>query len=724
MTIAAVSTDLFLSGVIGLMRLSDASREAYRIWRARKDVHVLPDSLEGMTETFSEVWALRHLRVSPDPEIRLLRDTEYRDLFANPDFPNDLTIRPDCAAMKIEALSRVREILLAGETCVVNGKHCPLDEMIGVPCGENGQAPVRMSRMLILQHELWEREPQAYWAPFARALVQTTVDVVQMYPGAMGLSSKAEKILVGMAPTIDSILQMSWEDPNARSATGVVDAFLAGALEVAATYPELVTSERDLKPLVTGILSPLAEEAKADGGLRRLRAKRMRDFFAGPLAHGVLRAVSENADLYLKGEFAADELGGVVARATLADFVTADPGQFSLRDMMSEKGGLVLYNKMLATVAEQPSLVLSDKGEVSDAIRGFLKASAVQLKDAPMPYNWRSDLGAELLSSAFDTGGMIATMRLSRRIGRDMRDSDWSVTSKEFATSIIGGFVDGLKAEYLEGAGNGGKPRFENVIESMFTREQAVDLFKIVANTVAADPAVVLPGHANDQMIAVTRVMAAAIGSDTSGLLGSEDWRAILSAGFAQAAKNPSTLLSMDENDPEQQIICVLISNLMGAASVNMNAEASKPGRIMFGETLREAVVATLSAATTSVRGALTPRDGGASALQEYLTMLDGFLSEEGETVLLAPGVERQVRLSADDWLRVFKHFIVQVLETPPDAGPEARVSREDVARLLHDIEPVVVSAPAEVASSPAPAAPPVAPVSTARRPRQMEEVG
>lgn len=723
MTIAAVSTDLFLSGVIGLMRLGDASQEAYRIWRARKDVHVLPDSLEGMTETFSEAWALRHLRISPDPEIRLLRETEYKDLFANPDFPNDLTVRPECAAMKIEALSRVREILLAGETCVVNGKHCALDEVIDVPRGED-QRPVRMSRMLILQHELWEKEPQAYWAPFARALLQTTVDVVQLNPGVMGLSGKAEKILVGMAPTIDSILQMSWDDPNARSATGIVDAFLAGALEVAAIHPELVTSERDLKPLVTGILSPLAEEAKRDGGLRRLRAKRMRDFFTGPLAHGVLRAVSENADLYLKGQFAADELGGVVARATLADFVTADPGQFSLRDVVSEKGGLVLYRKLLATVAEQPSLILEEKGEVSDAIRGFLQVSAARLQDAPMPYNWKSDLGAELLSSAFDTGGKIATMRLSRRIGHATHNGSWSLASKEFAASLIGGFVDGLKAEYVPGVGDGGRPRFENVVESMFTREQAVDLFRIVANTVANDPSIILPADANSQTLAVTRAMAAAIGSDSSGLLDSEDWRAILSAGFAQSAKNPSTLFSMDENDPEQQIICVLISNLMGAASANMSADSSRPGRIMFGETLREALVATLTAATTSVRGALKPKDGGASALEDYLATLDGFLSEDGELISLAPGPDREVRLNADDWLRVFKHFIVQVLETPPDAPPEARVSKEDIARLLLDNEPVAVASPAVAVPTPSPVPQPISQPTSARRPKQMEEVG
>lgn len=726
MTVPAISTDLFLSGVIGLMRLSDAARETYRIWRERKDIHVLPDSLEGMSDTFTESWALRHLRVNPDPEIRSLRENEFHDLFVNPDFHNDLTVRADATRQKIEAVARVREILLAGETCIVNGKHRPLGEMIEVPCEEQGQRPVRMSRMMILQHELWEREPQAYWAPFARALVQTTVDVASAHPGVLGLSAKAEKILVGMSPTIDSILAMSWEDPNANSAAAIVDTFLSGALDMAAAHPELVTSDRDLKPLVEGVLSPLAEEARRDGGLRRLRAKRMREFFTGPLAHGVLKAVSENADLYLKGEFASDELGGVVARATLADFVSATPGDFNLRTVMSEKAGLVLYHNLLSTISDQPSLVLADKGQVSDAIRGFLRSSASRLNDAPMPYSWKADLGADLLSSAFDVGGKVATIKLSRRIGQDMGDSDWSTASQDFAANLLSGFVDGLKAEYVDASKPGGGPRLQNVIESMFTRQQAVDLFRIVADTVAANPGVIHPADANSQTLALTRTVAAAIGSDTSGLLKGDDWQTILSVGLAQAAKNPSTLFSMDESDPEQQIICVLLSSMMQTASTNMAGGASMPGRVMFGETLREAIVATLDAATTSVRGALRPDSGGPSAFEEYLGLLDGFLTEEGERVALAPGVERQLRLNADDWLRVFKHFIVEVLETPPDAPAEARVSREDVGRLLHDIAPVVVDASSqEMAAGPAPALPPAAATIPIRsRPSQMEEVG
>lgn len=721
MTVAAVSTDLFLSGVIGLIRLSDAARESYRVWRARKDVHVLPDSLEGMDEAFTERWALRHLRISPDPEISALRHNEYRDLFVNPDFENDLTVRADAVAKKIEAVARVREILLADETCIVNGERCALDDLIGVPCEDHGGRAVRMSRMLILQHELWEREPRSLWAPFARALVQTTMDVASMHPGVLGLSAKAEKILIGMGPTIDSILAMSWEDAGANSAAGVVDTFLAGALEVAANHPDLVTSERDLKPLVEGILTPLAEEAKREGGLRRLRAKRMREFFAGPLAHGVLKAVSDNADLYLKGEFASDELGGVIARATLADFVTSEPGAFNLRGVISEKSAVVLYNNLLATVAEQPGLVLADKGGVSDAVRDFLASAATRLQDAPRPYNWNSDLGADLLSSAFDAGGRVATVKLSRRIGKETAGSDWSKASQEIAASIVGGFVDGLKAEYGGADAGGTATRLPNVIESMFNRQQAIDLFRIVANTVAADPDIVLPADANRQTLALTRTIATAMSADTTGLLGSEDWRRVLSAGLEQAAKNPATLFSMDEDDPEQQILCVLLSSMMQTASANMAAAPSTPGRIMFGETLREAIIATLGAATTSVRGAVRGQDGSPSALEEFLTVLNGFLVDQAGSGAQAGA---QVRMNADDWVRVFKHFIVEVLDTPPDAPASARVTRSDVVRLLRDIQPVVVSSAATQQIVSPPGTLPAHGIAVSSPPTQMEEVG
>lgn len=711
---AALSTDLFISGVIGLMRMSDAARETYKLWRQQHDIGVLPDQIEPASDVFCDAWALTHLRDSVEPEIVHMRETDFSDLFEKPDSQISLTIRPGAEAKKVEAVRRVRETLLGDCTCIVDGHPCRLDDVLEIPIGQAGEAPARIPRMLVIQHERWEQQPQALWAPFARALVRTTTDIAVAYPAALGLGPKAEKIIMAMAPTIDTVLSMDSGAGGADAASNLVDAFLAGALEVAAAHPDLITSDRDLKPLIEGILTPLAEEAGREGGLRRLPARRMRDFFTGPLAHGILQAISENSDLYLKGEFAADELAGAVARAALADFVSVERKDFSLRDVMSEKSGLVLYNKLLATVADQPALVIRSSGEVSDALRDFLSGAALRLADAPAPYNWQSDLGADILASAFDVGGKVAAIKVARRLDRELDGSDWTGASKDFATHLIDGFVVGLKGAYVGGDGQGG-PRFANVIEAMFTRQQAVDLFKIAANAVASDPSIVLPAHANTQMTALTQTMAAAIASDESGLLSSEDWRTVLSLGLAQAAKNPSTLFAMDGRDPEQQILSVLLSTLLAKASANMSGDATRPGRIMFGETLREALIATLDAATKSVRGAVRPAADQPSALEEFLLNLDGFLAEQGGG--------GQVRMNADDWLRVFKHFIVQVLDTPPDAPVRDRVSMGDISNLLKDIQPVVVTAAPAAAQPvvlpvPAPSGPDIVP------PPIMEEVG
>lgn len=640
-----LTSNAFVAGVVGLFRIGRAAQSAYREALRRKTITIPVPALEQLTREQCERNALTFLLENPQMRpLALPPDGPFHALFIDPNPPLSIDrSRPDLYRAAVDHVLETR------------GWLAPVD----IPV-ENGTEPFSVPAAIVLQHRDWEGEQAgSLFAPLGRALAQTVLDITAAQPSLLGLNRKAETLLIGMMPALQNVLdEADWA--GAKSITGqkLVRAFFDGAVQTLASHPDLVTDDEAWQPLVQGVLQPLQEQAALHEGFGFLARDRIDDFFAGPLARSVLSKIQEFPDVYLKGEMAEGRALGAVIRATITDALSVGPRDFDIRNLIGRHGAATLFSNLADVMQRQPELIVRTEGEVSDELRTFLQRAGGILGEEPSLLGQGDQLASELLAAALDAAGSVAAVRLRARLDGD----DWDRTWGLLGSDIISGFVEGLKNVVVPAGGEAGA----GLLDTLVTREQAVSLLKIVAGAIAENPRMV-GKDVNGEVRNIAQGMAAAIAADDKALLTGEDWRSIFAVAMSLAARNPATLFSireigpLDEGDPEPQLAVALIRALLMRASEGFEDDAPQMGSLMFGATLREAVEATLQAASETVMVALSP-----ARRAENIEALNGFV---GTLNGLAAGTDAQVevRLGAGDWIRVFRYFVVHILEHGPD---------------------------------------------------------
>ena len=176
------------------------------------------------------------------------------------------------------------------------------------------------------------------------------------------------------------------------------------------------------------------------------------------------------------------------------------------------------------------------------------------------------------------------------------------------------------------------------LFEKLFSRDQALDIFKIMATHIAATPQMITGERANPEVMHIAQSVAAAIAADEMKLMGAQDWRSLIGVMMTAASRNPGVLFSLDEDGQfTDQLATTLISHVLGKAQASMMVEGRAPGRVLFGETLREALIATLQAANTNLKASIltTSEDGGRShisALGDFIDPAQPLFSSVGRS--------------------------------------------------------------------------------------------
>jgi len=374
----------------------------------------------------------------------------------------------------------------------------------------------------------------------------------------------------------------------------------------------------------------------------------------GPVAHSILTSISSNPDAFLTRRFGGDKALGAVARSVLGALVATEQDEFDLMEVLSGEGAGMVYTAALEIATTRPELFIDGKGNAHEAQRSFLKKLGASLKNAPSPFDWRGSLAPQLAVAALEVAGEYA----SARIRQNADDTAWGTAGVEVAEHVIGSITQGF-AEALKG-------KSKSPFERLFQREQAVEILRMVALRVATTPGMIAGDRASPEVKNIASGLATVFAENASGLLNGEDWKLVAATAIDLAAKNPGTLFGLKDNQtPERQVIVLLLRGLLSEAAHNVR-EGRTPGAILFGDTLREAMLATVQAAASRLVTLADNEAGdGLGMLERHVQSLQAFIRE---LLKIAGSDEASLRMSAAEWLHVYRTFVVHVLEHGPAA--------------------------------------------------------
>ena len=90
--------------------------------------------------------------------------------------------------------------------------------------------------------------------------------------------------------------------------------------------------------------------------------------------------------------------------------------------------------------------------------------------------------------------------------------------------------------------------------------------------------------------------VAKAMAKDENLLLNGDDWLEIDKVAAQEAAANPGRLFKLNPDDPSQTIAAQVISTILSSAGAIIDQKNLKGKTVLFGKTLREAIIIVLHA--------------------------------------------------------------------------------------------------------------------------------
>lgn len=499
------------------------------------------------------------------------------------------------------------------------------------------------------------------WVRLGLAIARSSFSLVAAQPSLIGINGRAETIVNAVGQSVLRLVDNDAITHNSRLSFGerAVHIFVQSVLETVSTQPELVIEEPHLAALAKAVIEPLHAEVAASQDAMLPAMSRLNALLRGPIAMGALQSISEHSDAFLKGDLAKDEALGAVIRAVLTEVVTTRQTGFDLAHVLGPSGVNLVFNAALETARDRPELFVRGQGANTDVTRSLLRGVAGALRDAPRPFKWDGELAPQLAVVGID----VASAYLQRRLSADPNATGWDAAGADVATHLIGEIMEGLKAGLVSGA------RF-NPMEHLFTRTQAVEIVKIIALRAVETPGMIVGSTPSPELKNIATAVCRFIAADERRLLAPEDWRAVVGVALAEAAKNPGALFGIDsEASPERHLAVSLITTLLATAGEGFN-EQRRPGALLFGETLREAMLATLRAAANSARAlTATDADGMSNAVAAFVTRLNN----------MAAGQDRTLRMGASEWLYVYRWYIAHVV----DSGRPEDISDDQIRAVL-----------------------------------------
>ncbi len=524
---------------------------------------------------------------------------------------------------------------------------------------------------------------------------------------ALGLSERAERIVAAVVEGAQGYVAANREQLVETAFTAgapkrIANILVTTALTVGAERPELVSRDENLQALVRAVMNPLrrlnAEPGTADMNVVE-RVERVREAMSGPVAVSVLETLhARRAELFGLGDKPDESEGpvGVITEALLHSLVSNTRAAGDIRAVFSPEFVARIYPAALEAVAAAPEAFVRGKGEgvelSQELLAGFSSALAQRrhVKDRPA-------LARELFGVAMGLTrkharsylAQEASSRVAQWKADTLADASgpggdrlWAVTTVDIVCKMADQMIESFAA-------HGALVALEDAVQLDFLAELVDDLFAVAIRT----PGMILPSGASPEVVKIAEGVASLIASSETSLLTREGWRQVSRKALDLAMLNPHILFGMDVASAEDHLAVKLASRVLTAARESLldeNGElARRPGHVLFGDTLVAVLEHTFELATANSSRLLEPE--AQDALIGFIEQLDALMKRDN-------GPDSP-RLSASDWLIVFKAFAREVVVSGQPEIPEER--------LLSVLSGIGASKSAEPAAQSVPAARP-----------------
>ncbi len=607
-----MSPTLIIFAVRGIIRLGKAGAAAYEQSVVDREIVVFHSRLDGQDLAANAIAIL----TMPEHEHRLLPGGDLAD-----HWQGDIdTGRP------VDQEAEVRLIAAAQE--IWHGW------MLGVEprMGERLLVPSDSASIAVLRQWADDSGPPPPWMRIALAMGEVALDFVAVQPDLFVESKGGQTLLTAFANNLTSLLPnpddpRDWQDPIAQKALTII--FRAG-LEAVRDHPNTLVEEVHLQHLTKTVTEAFRAGVVNDPN-NLFTWIGLRDTLLGPVSKAAFTSLYEHQTAFLGKDFRAEKALGALTHVFFKQVAEEGLGDFFTKESLLET-----YRGLLAVVVEEPELIIGDSDEqTAELARDLLAGVASVLKNAEVPYT--GALAGKLLNTTVETLSHHVPSLIDGQTG-------WDAVARN---SLLV-FLDGVKL----GVAPGGSLSLDH----LFTEEQALRYARIVFAEVGRTPGMILGDTGSEELRNVVASISRAMVAPQRDLLSAEAWLEVAAVALEEAARNPARLFGFEVTTPESELGVAVIKKLLVRSAAVLSQAGRKEGQVLFGETLKEAIIVSLkaTAADTTVGATLLP-----DAIDDLAVRLNKLIvapaSREGEP---ATGFQ----IGARQWLWLFRELVADVV--------------------------------------------------------------
>lgn len=467
----------------------------------------------------------------------------------------------------------------------------------------------------------WDPSKPGPLSPFAR-IILTAGDIALEYiavnPGLFGAGGNGQKLIGAFAKNLSDLLPDDGQfGDNHKFGERLLGIFLSAGLDTINKNPGWIVSEEHIQKLISNTVEPIVKALPGDV-TQQVKYREVADALIGPAASAALQVVADHPDAFWGDDFRAEAAIGALTQALLGH-----AAKTGLSHQFTQDGLIGLYKAGLVVAAEKPHLFLKDNGDPQDHLAKDLIANlASVLMQSTAPFN--GSVGIQLAAAALEA----ISANAHRFVGQE---KPW----EKIASDMVSRVTEQLAKAFEENKG----------IESVFSKTQLIELGRIMLKQIASTPQMITGQE--DALAKLVGTMALSMAKDDKLLLGSDDWLEIVKVGAQEAAANPERLFKLDPDNPNQTLAARLIQVVLSLAGAILDQNDLKGKTVLFGKTLREAIIVVLR--TTS---------GNPDAAQEHMQRIAILIARLNELV-----ARNSDKFGDKEWLDLFQLLLTSVLE-------------------------------------------------------------
>jgi hypothetical protein len=467
----------------------------------------------------------------------------------------------------------------------------------------------------------WDPNKPAPLSPFARVILAAgdiALEYLAVNPGLLGVDGNGQKVIGAFARNLGDLLPDDGNfGDNHKFGERLLGVFLRAGLETVNSNPGWVVSEEHLHKLISVSVEPIVKALPASI-TEQTKYREVTDALMGPAASAAMQTLADHPEAFFGDDFRAETAVGALTQALLGQ-----AAKTGLKNQFTKDGLLDLYKAALSVAAEKPHLFLKDNGAPQDDLAKDLIANfASTLMQAPPPFN--SSVGVQLAAAALD-----AVSTNAHRFAD--REKPWEQTASDMVSKV----AEQLAKAFKQNKG----------IENAFSKPQLIELGRVLLNHIGSTPEMVVgPEDALGQLVAT---VAQAMAKDDKLLLDGDDWIAIMKVAAQEAAVNPGRLFKLDPSNPNQTLAAQIIKTVLNSASGILDQEDLKGKTVLFGKTLRQAIIIVLAATSGSPKAART----NLCSIELLIAGLNELVAENSD------------KYGSQEWLYLFQMLLTSVLE-------------------------------------------------------------